>query len=58
MLGVFLLHLLEFTEKVRLLGFLSIVVEHDFEVVKAEILVEEVLLVVGEVRTVDHLTIH
>jgi len=58
MLGVFLLHLLEFTEKVQRLGFLSIVVEHDFEVVKAEILVEEVLLVVGEVRTVDHLTIH
>ena len=58
MLGVFLLHLLEIAEKVKSLGFVGVVVEHDFEVVKAEILVKEVLLVIGEVRTVDHLAIH
>jgi len=42
---VFLLHFSKITEKVKRLGFVIVVVKHDLEVIKAEFLVKEVLLV-------------
>lgn len=48
-----LFHHLKGAEEIATLGFLVVIVEHDFKVVKTEVLVEEVLLVPRKVWSVN-----